>query len=43
MNEDREEDTGEQRHEALIERSAEFNEEENQIMEKLMPLCVWRH
>ena len=27
--EDREEDTGEQRHEALIERRAKFNEEEN--------------
>ena len=29
MTEDREEDTGEQRHEALIERRAEFNEGEN--------------
>ena len=36
MNGDREEDTSEQRHEALIERRAEFNEEENQIMEKLV-------
>ena len=36
MNEDREEDTGEQRHEALIERRAEFNKEENQIMEKMV-------
>ena len=35
VNEDREEDTGAQKHEALIERRAEFNEEENQIMEKL--------
>ena len=34
VNEDREEDTGEQRHEALIETRVEFNEEENQIMEK---------
>ena len=32
VNEDREKDTGEQRHEALT----EFNEEENQIMEKLV-------
>ena len=36
MNGDREEDTSEQRHEALIERRAEFNEKENQIMEKLV-------
>ena len=36
LNEDREEDTGGQRHEALIERRAEFNEEENQTMEKLV-------
>ena len=36
VNEDREEDTGEQRHEPLIKRRAEFNEEENQIMEKLV-------
>ena len=36
VNEDREEDTGEQRHEALIERRAEFHEEEYQIMEKLV-------
>ena len=36
VNEDQEEDTGEQRHKALIERRAEFNEEENQIMEKLV-------
>ena len=35
-NEDREEDTGEQRHEALTERRTEFNKEENQIMEKLV-------
>ena len=34
--EDREEDTDEQRNEDLIERRAEFNEEKNQIMEKLV-------
>ena len=33
---DREENTGEQRHEVLIERRAEFDEEENQFMEKLV-------
>ena len=36
VNEDREEDTGEQRCEALIDRRAEFNEGGNQIMEKLV-------
>ena len=36
VNEDREENTGEKRLETLIERRAEFNEEENQIMEKLL-------
>ena len=36
MKEDREEDTDEQRNEDLIERRAEFNEEKNQIMEKLV-------
>ena len=36
VSEDKEEDTGEQRHQVLIERRAEFNEEENQIMEKLV-------
>ena len=40
MNEDKEEDTGEQRHEALNERRAEFNEEENQIMEKLVSFSI---
>ena len=40
MNEDREEDTSEQKHEAFIERTAEFKEEENQIIEKLVEeLC----
>ena len=36
VNEDRKEDTREQRHEALTDRRAEFNEEENQIMEKVV-------
>ena len=36
VNKDRKKDIGEQRHETLIERKAEVNEEENQIMEKLV-------